>query len=171
MAARAAMARHWDPDSPDTAAAVGWPAAPVGVYVSLLRGRATRACVGMSSPSSGTLSAAVAELAVQALAADPRRPPVRREELAEIKIVIAFAGESEPIADPSLADPAREGFAISTERGSVAFLPGEARTIAWALREARRSGVLGAGPATYRRFPVVAISEPERKHEAANGER
>jgi hypothetical protein len=44
----------------------------------------------------------------------------------------------------------------------VAFLPGEARTVSWALREARRIGVL-AGPvseARCSRFEVVTLQGP-----------
>ena len=130
--------------------------------MSLADGRATRACVGRAV-SAGTLAQAVEALSVEALESDPRHPPVRREELSHLRIVVALAGEGEAIADPMLADPAREGLSISTARGTVAFLPGEARTVSWALREARRIGVLGgtAGPASFRRFPVVVLAEPD----------
>ena len=50
---------------------------------------------------------------------------------------------------------------ISASGGSVAFLPGEARTVAWALHEARRIGVI-QGPAEnarYYRFPVIVLAE------------
>ena len=165
--ARAAMERHWEPQdpgaAPDTARPIPWPGAAVAVYVSLVNGHATRACVGREGACFASLSEAVEVLAVEALASDRRRPPVRREELAGLRLVITFAGEGEPITDPMLADPGREGLSISTPGGFVGFLPGEARTVAWALREARRIGVL-AGPvsaASYRRFPVVVLSEPE----------
>ena len=176
--ARAAIERHWElvgeregrptASAPDTAQATAWPAVPVAVYVSLVSGHATRACVGREGTSFATLSDAVQALAVEALAADRRRPPVRCEELSGLRLVITFAGEGEPIADPMLADPARQGLSISTPRGFVAFLPGEARTVAWALREARRIGVLtgSVSAASYRRFPVVLLSEPEARASA-----
>jgi AMMECR1 protein len=170
--ARTAMELHWTADDPaDTPArevlpgesvpVIGWPGAPVTLFVSLAGDRSTRACIGRAA-TGATLSGAVASLAAEALDSDTRRPPVRREELARLRVLISFAGEGEAIADPMLADPAREGFSITTERGSVAFLPGEARTVSWALREARRAGVLdrAAGAPVYRRFPVVVISEP-----------
>jgi AMMECR1 domain-containing protein len=169
--ARSAMESHWALDDSaratppiaagETVPVIAWPGPPVTVFVSLSRDGATRACVGRTV-SAPTLSGAVAGLAVEALEADPRRPPVRREELARLRLLISFAGEGETLSDPMLADPAREGLSITTGHGSVAFLPGEARTVSWALREARRVGVLDktAGPATYRRFPVVVISEP-----------
>jgi len=171
--ARAAMEHHWapaEPDrrrpavaTPDSVPSVAWPAAPVGVYLSLVRGRATRACIGREGASFATLSDAVEALAVEVLTADRRRPPLRHEDLAALRVVVSFAGEGEPIADPMLADPGREGLSIATPRGVVAFLPGEARTVAWALRESRRIGVLdgAVSSASYRRFPVVVLSEPE----------
>jgi hypothetical protein len=147
-------------DAPIESAETGWPAAPCGLYVSLLNGKATRACVGSATPPRGTLKDAVRAIAVQALAADRRRSPVRRDELDGLRIVISFAASPIPIADPMTIAPARDGLLVTGDQGSVAFLPGEARTVSWALREARRSGVLGdSRAATYARFEVVTLSE------------
>lgn len=156
--ARAAM-RH-DTLAADSAAP-GWPGPPCGVYMTLVRGAETRACVGSDAPLRGSLAETVRMLAGEALTADRRRPPVRAAELDSLTIVIAFAGHSEPIADPMLVNPARDGLRVSSGRGSIAFIPGEARTVAWALREARRAGVL-EGPvanASYARFEAVVIRE------------
>jgi hypothetical protein len=57
--------------------------------------------------------------------------------------------------------PAREGLLFATPAGSVAFLPGEARTVSWALREARRIGLLASpSDASYQSFSVVTLREP-----------
>jgi AMMECR1 domain-containing protein len=162
VVARDAMKRHWGEGAktheiPD----VPWPAAPRGVYVSLTDGRATRACVGSVTPYRGGLVETVRSLAVQSLQADRRRPPIRREELPDLRIVISFAGTAQPVSDPMQVDPGREGLLVSSSGGSVAFLPGEARTVAWALQESRRIGVL-QGPtesAAFYRFPVVVLAE------------
>jgi len=170
--ARAVMERHWDAQAtPDTGAVVVWPGAPVAVYVSLVDGRTTRSCVGRAGTSFATLSGAIQALALEALASDRRRAPVRYEELERLRVVISFGGEGEAITDPMLVDPAREGFSIATPRGMVVFLPGEVRTVSWALREARRIGVLegAAAIATYRRFPVVVLAEPEARAAAREG--
>jgi len=141
----------------------------VGVFVSLTRGGATRACVGSATPLGGTLAETVGSLAVQALHADRRHPPVRRDELPESRIVIAFAGPGEAVQDPLAVQPAREGLLVVTPRGTAAFLPGEARTVSWALRQARRIGVLGPGEdATYLRFQVVTLAEPARAVEGSD---
>ena len=148
-------------DSAALAAAPDWPGPPTGLYVTLVGHNGTRACVGSVAPMRGTLPAAVAALAVDALSADRRRPAIRRDELDSLRIVIAFAGPAEPIADPRLVDPSREGLIVGGADVAVAFLPGEARTIAWALREARRIGALRPNEsASYRRFAAVVIQEP-----------
>lgn len=160
--ARAALERHWSGAAQDTARASDWPGAPTALYLSLVRGGVTRACVGHPAPPRGTLAGCVRALAEAALASDPRHPPLRRDELATLRIVLAFAGAGELVADPMSVDPGREGLLVGGARGHIAFLPGEARTVAWALREARRVGVLDATqPGEFTRFPVVTITEPE----------
>ena len=165
--ARAAMTAHFlgEPGAMTGATgtamdSVAWPVAPAAVYVSLADGRHTRACVGRATPG-GTLRSTVRELALQALNADRRRPPVRREELDGLRVVVSLAGPATPVADPMSVPLAREGLLVRSALGSVAFLPGEARTVAYALREARRIGVLAdVRDATFERFAVIAISEP-----------
>lgn len=160
--ARAALERHWSGAAQDTASAPDWPGPPTALYLSLVRGGVTRACVGHPGPPRGTLAECVRALAEAALASDPRHPPLRRDELATLRIVLAFAGAGGPVADPMSVDPGREGLLVGGARGHIAFLPGEARTVAWALREARRVGVLDATqPGEFTRFPVVTITEPE----------
>jgi AMMECR1 domain-containing protein len=144
------------------AAASDWPGSPRPLYVTLARAHATRACVGADAPPGGSLEASLRLLGGQVATNDRRRPPVRAEELDTLRLVLAFAGDPVPVADPMSVDPMREGLKIETDRGAVAFLPGEARTISWALREARRIGVL-AGPvseARCSRFEVVTLQGP-----------
>ena len=66
--------------------------------------------------------------------------------------------------------PMREGLLVRTPRGDVAFLHGEARTVSWALRQARQAGLLErAEDASFLRFDAVVLQEdarhePERAH-------
>ena len=137
-----------------------WPAAPRPVFVTLSRGGATRACLGRDE-AAGSLTATVRAIASELLVADRRHPPVMPEELDPLRVTIAFLGDERPLADPYAIDPMREGLRIETERGAVAFLPGEARTVAWALGEARRIGVLRSlADARFVRFAVVVVSGP-----------
>lgn len=143
------------------AARLDWPGPPAGVYLTLQRGGTTRACVGSSAPLRGGLVEAVQALAVEVLSADRRRPPVRREELDRLQITITFAGTPRPIQDPHLVNPAHEGLLVGSEHGHVAFLPGEARTVSWALREARRAGIAAGSRdgVRYQAFSAVLLKE------------
>ena len=165
------MEAHWqDGAAAADSAAPDWPGPPTGLYVSLVGPRGTRSCVGSVVPMRGTLSASLAALAVEALSADRRRPAIRRDELDSLRIVVAFAGRGEPVSDPALVDPAREGLIVGGADVAVAFLPGEARTIAWALRASRRVGALRTQqPVTYQRFPAVVLSESEPPRRSTSG--
>ena len=153
------------------------PAPPPALIVTLRNGPVTRACVGQEPPASGDLAEAVRRLAGEARTGDRRRPPVRAEELESLSVVLGFADSAIPLKHVSELDPGREGLLIETDRGRVAFLPGEARTVSWAMREARRIGVLAGPEANARvyRFDVVTLSEParlpvRRKEPQANAE-
>ena len=153
------------------------PAPPPALIVTLRNGPVTRACVGQEPPASGDLAEAVRRLAAEARTGDRRRPPVRAEELESLSVVIGFADAGIPLQHVSELDPGREGLLIETDRGRVAFLPGEARTVSWAMREARRIGVLAGAESNARvyRFDVVTLSESarlpvRRKEPQANAE-
>jgi len=156
--ARAAMSEDVPPAAPS---APELPPPPAALYVTLSRGTVTRACVGQDPPPAADLAGAVAALAAQVRSGDRRRPPVRLDELESLRVTIAFAGPAEPVESAHEVDPGREGLLIEGARGRVAFLPGEARTVAWALREARRIGVLEGPAASARcsRFDVVTLTE------------
>jgi AMMECR1 domain-containing protein len=145
------------PDSLD------WPGTPCGVIVSLARGATTRACVGSLTPLGGSLAGTLERLASEIVASDPRHPPLRRDELAGLRVLVAFTSTPIPVRDPMQVSPAREGLLVSTTKGTVAYLPGVARTISWALREARQAGVLDrVSEASFQRFTAVILQEPSR---------
>jgi AMMECR1 domain-containing protein len=168
--ARSAMARYYADVAGETSVpsdTLPWPGAPCGIYVSLVDGKKTRACVGSPTPPGGTMEETVRALALQALSADRRREPVRREELERLRIVISFAGPATTVADPMTVAPAREALLVVGPRGSVAFLPGEAKTVSWALKEAKRIGVIAsAAEGIYQRFDVVTTAESAPPHKA-----
>lgn len=155
-----------DAEPPPVLRVPEWPGSPRPVYVTLVRGRTSRACVGSDAPLGGSLAATLSRLGERLADADLRRPPVRAEELDTLRLVVAFSSDPVSVRDPMTVDPAREGLRIESERGAVAFLPGEARTIGWALREARRIGVISgaatgsSGAVSYSRFTVVTLSGP-----------
>lgn len=141
-------------------AAPDWPAAPRPLFITLARGRTTRACLGSDEPL-GSLTETARRVATDAMTADRRHTPVDAQELEQLRVLVAFTGGERALSDPYAVDPMREGLRIESDRGAVAFLPGEARTVAWALGEARRIGVLGAlSEARFVRFEAVVLSGP-----------
>ena len=81
-------------------------------------------------------------------------------------MVVAFASTPVPVVDPWQVAPMREGLLIASPRGSVAFLPGEARTVSWALREARRAGLLErVSEASFQKFAAVVIKDDGAQRE------
>ncbi len=162
-AARAGLARGLETGAPaPPATGPAWPGSPRPVYVTLVHGRATRACVGSDAPLGGSLAATLEALGERVAASDRRHPPLDEGELDTLRLVIAFAGDARPVADPLTVDPVHEGLRIETDLGAIAFLPGEARTASWALREARRAGVLvgSVSEARCSRFAAVVIQGP-----------
>jgi hypothetical protein len=149
-----------------------WPAEPTGLYLSLVGHSGTRACVGSTTPVAGTLAACLARSAADVIASDRRRPPLRRAELQSLRLVVTFAGRTEPVADPMQVRLAREGLLIQTANGAVAYVPGESRTVSWALADARRHGLLQKrADATFQRFDVVTLREFHSPEEIADASR
>lgn len=169
---RAAIERAFDggaaPAAPDSLLP-DWPAEPVGLYLSLVGPAGTRACVGGTTPVAGTLAASLARVAADVIAADRRRPPLRHSELATLRLVITFAGAATPVPDPMHVRLAREGLLIQTPDGAVAYVPGEARTVSWALADARRGGILRRrADASFFSFPAVTLREPHEEEPDAS---
>lgn len=159
-AARGAILRGFDPTAAGDTLDFDWPGAPCGMVLVLAHGGTTRACVGSLRPLAGTLRESLDRLAARVVAADGRRAPVRQDEMEALRVVVAFTSDGEPVADPMQVRPMREGLLVRTSRGDIAFLPGEAKTVSWALREARRAGVLtSSDDASYLRFDAVVLQE------------
>ncbi|MEI6704828.1 MAG: hypothetical protein WCL71_15045, partial [Deltaproteobacteria bacterium] len=73
-------------------------------------------------------------------------------------------GQPERVSNYQSIDPAREGMFVEGSNGGVAFVPGEARTAAWAFREAlRRLGERNQAAVAVYRFRAEAISTRGQK--------
>lgn len=96
------------------------------------------ACSGGFRPRTADLGKEVEANVRQALHLDPRAGYIDRAAAVEARVLITFPGEPRPVASPALIDPLREGLFVENDRGGVAIVPGEAKTSAWAYREALR---------------------------------
>lgn len=94
--------------------ASGLPAAS-GAFVSLHRLSNLRGCIGTIGPTRQTLNEEVVNNAISAATEDPRFPPLRQAELADLEISVDVLGEPEPIANRSELDPKQYG--VIVQRG------------------------------------------------------
>ena len=82
-----------------------------GVFVTLKREERLRGCIGRIV-GAGPLPLSVAELARSAAREDPRFPPLRAEELADLHIEVTVLSPLEAIEDPRQIDVGRHGLVI-----------------------------------------------------------
>ena len=75
---------------------------PAGAFVSLHRHGELRGCIGMI------------QNAVSAATRDPRFPPIRRNELADLEIKVDVLGEPELISSTDELDPKRYGLIVQS---------------------------------------------------------
>lgn len=118
--------------------------APAGVFVALILDGRVRGCMGTVYPMEASLADEIASAARMAATSDPRRPPVRPEEVARLDYCVSVVGRLRRHEPGAPVNPRTEGVIVKANGRSGVILPGEARTgayeIAWAKREA------GVGP-------------------------
>lgn len=115
-----------------------------GVFVALILDGRVRGCMGTVYPMEASLAEEIASAARMAATSDPRRPPVRPEEVARLDYCVSVVGRLRRHEPGAPVNPRTEGVIVKANGRSGVILPGEARTgayeIAWAKREA------GVGP-------------------------
>lgn len=117
-------------------------------------------CRGSFVPTRGTLAEEVVEMTLLAAGQDRRYPPVKREELPDIKLSIAFVGPLEPIAEVWSVNPRTDGLLVTKGGESGVILPGEAKTVAWMVKEAcRQAGIVCDEGARFFRFQAFFVQD------------
>lgn len=102
--------------------------APGAAFVTLHRGGLLRGCIGHLEPIQ-PLVRDVAENAFAAAFRDPRFPPLRADELAELKISISVLAPAEPMPCATESEllaglvPGRDGVILEAGRARGTFLP------------------------------------------------
>lgn len=87
---------------------------PAGAFVSIHRHGELRGCIGTIQPTCDNVAEEVIQNAVSAATRDPRFPPIRRNELADLEIKVDVLGEPEPISSPDELDPKRYGLIVQS---------------------------------------------------------
>lgn len=107
-------------------------------FVTFFFGKSVIACSGGFQPRTADLGREIDANVRQALHMDPRAGRITRGIAMAAQVLITFPGELRPVASPGMIDPVREGLFVENDRSGVAIVPGEAKTAAWAYREALR---------------------------------
>lgn len=112
-AAIEAYVRHGRRLTPEQAPAMV-EAAPAGAFVTLhvCSTGELRGCIGTIEPTEASLAQEVINNAISAATRDPRFPPVRPAELADLAIEVSILYPPEPIATPEELDPAQYGVIV-----------------------------------------------------------
>ena len=97
--------------------------ARAGAFVSLHKGGLLRGCIGTIEPVRANVAEEVIQNAISAATADPRFPPVTREELGALEISVDVLGEPEPISSTAELDPKVYGVIVESGRRRGLLLP------------------------------------------------
>ncbi|MFB3784776.1 MAG: AMMECR1 domain-containing protein [bacterium] len=144
-----------------------WLDQAAGVFVTAMKGRQVRACVGTFAPTGPTLGDEIAQQCRRLVSEDPRHPPLDPYELDALRFVVTFTGAARHLDDPEAADIWREGLIARWNGREAVLLPGEAKTLSWGLSFLHRQMKKPKEePAVYAAFPVVVVSEPWRRSPA-----
>ena len=159
--ARACILHELDSGSAMPENPAGTEALPViGMYLTLMKGRDVRACVGRFSPPSSDLARSVGTLAREVVYYDIRNRPLSLHEMAGLSLVISFVGTRKEISYPYAVDFSTEGLYMAQESRHAVLLPGEAKTLDYGIKELMtQNGLRSDGPVSYAVFRVVAFDE------------
>jgi len=146
--------------APDFTLAESWPGGQAGVFVTLVKNNAVRACVGGFYPQEAGFLDAVVNTAAESLFLDGRFKPVSSEELTYIRIIISVAGPQTQVADPDSIDFRNYGLLVTQGQKAAVFLPGEAKTTNWGLKAImKKAGIRNGSETEYYRFETVTFEE------------
>lgn len=127
-----------------------------GVFVTIIRNNAVRACVGSIWAHFPSLTQEISHLAAAAAARDLRRSPIEPWELPGCSYAVSVVGCLERVSPGVPWDPRSYGVFVREGARSGVILPGEALTyakqVSWALSEA---GIDARMPYEMYRFQTV----------------
>ena len=89
-----------------------------GTFVSLHDGQGQlRGCIGTFMPAQANVALEVVHNAISAATRDPRFPPVRPHELADLDVKVDVLTTPEPVSGPQELDTRRYGVIVQAEQG------------------------------------------------------
>jgi len=85
-----------------------------GAFVSLHRGGDLRGCIGTIEPVHANVAEEIIANAISAATRDPRFPPLREHELADLEISVDVLGAPERVSSMAELDPRRYGVIVES---------------------------------------------------------
>ena len=96
---------------------------PAGVFVSLTRHGELRGCIGTCVATRLSLIQEIIQNAVAAATADPRFPPITRDDMGEIDISVDVLASPEKVEGMDQLDPKRYGVIVRANGRGGVLLP------------------------------------------------
>ena len=137
-AAAAAAVVNDTPPAPEVVAAeAGMTVSPRlrqarGAFVTLTLKGHLRGCIGVIEPAKPLVDA-VMDNGAAAAVSDPRFPPLREEELAQVEVEVSALTPLRPVTGPEAIELGRHGILLSRGRRRAVFLPQVAPEQGWDL--------------------------------------
>ena len=130
------------------------------VFVTIAKNGRRRGCKGVFEPVTDNLAAEIVRAAVGAATADIRYRPIRRNELDQLTFTVSIVGPLKRVEDTNACSPGDHGLLLRSGDTSGVILPGEAKTSAWGLAEAKRqAGIRSGEPYELYVFETLALHE------------
>lgn len=138
-----------------------------GAFVTLTKGGDLRGCIGHMAEGA-PLALTVARMALQAALDDPRFPPVRKNEVPQLRLEISALTPFTPVDGPGAIVVGRDGVLLSKGGRQAVFLPQVAPEQGWGREEmlghlCEKAGLDAAcwkSGAKFRTFQAVVFHEP-----------
>ena len=115
------------------------------VFVTISKAGRTRGCKGSFEPTTSNLRDQIIQTAIGAATADIRCRPIRSNELKDLDFTVSIVGPLKRVKDANGYPPRLYGLFLRSSSKSAVLLPGEAKTTAWRLAEAKRQAGLRPG--------------------------
>ena len=97
-----------------------------GLFVTLSKNGKTRACWGSIQPQEGNLVAATVVACEEALTKEYRYPPVRKNEINDLKCQVTVVEKMEAVGAHVSLNPLLDGLMVRSGSRAAVLLPGEA---------------------------------------------
>ncbi|MBF0493405.1 MAG: AMMECR1 domain-containing protein [Deltaproteobacteria bacterium] len=135
-----------------------WFSKPLPLFVTVKKKDRIRACMGSVLPQTAHLADELKQKIRLAFLQDIRNPPIKKEELEGSRVYVTAVGALVPVSHPENLNPFREGIYLKWGGKEALYLPGEAKTLAYALKQIRgKAGISSREPALIYKFKTSSV--------------